>query len=277
MSVTRIVNNIAALNANRNLNATGRGLQKSIERLSSGLRINRAGDDAAGLTVSSRLRAQFTGIDRAVANAQDGINLISVAEGALEEVTVRLNRMRVLSIQAGNTGVNDIQARQALQDEVFQSIDEINRIANTTQFNTNYLLNGDFEVKSQLIAGQDQVGVRIDQSPVASTLSNGVSLLNIVRTRTGSEQITAGESAGESQVISLGIQNQSDVAVSLGRWSTDVTIDAASAPSNTILSFAYFQGVSLYSGDTLSFEGTLSDGVVRFAGSISIGGGLKPV
>ncbi len=273
MSVTRIVNNIAALNANRNLNATGRGLQKSIERLSSGLRINRAGDDAAGLTVSSRLRAQFTGINRAVANAQDGINLISVAEGALEEVTVRLNRMRVLSIQAGNTGVNDIQARQALQDEVFQSIDEINRIANTTQFNTNYLLNGDFEVKSQLIAGQDQVGVQIDQSPVASTLSNGVSLLNIVRTRTGSEQVTAGESAGESQVISLGIQNQSDVAVSLGRWSTDVTIDAASAPSNTILSFAYFQGVSLYSGDTLSFEGTLSDGIVRFAGSISIGGG----
>jgi len=156
MSVTRIVNNIAAVNAHRNLQAVGSHLFKSIERLSSGLRINRAGDDAAGLIISSRLRAQIGGLNQAVENAQDGINLINVAEGALEEVTGRLNRMRVLAIQAGNTGVNDMQARRAIQDEVFQSVDEINRIANTTQFNTNYLLNGDFEVKSRLIGGQDE-------------------------------------------------------------------------------------------------------------------------
>ncbi len=273
MSVTRIVNNIAAVNAHRNLQAVGSHLFKSIERLSSGLRINRAGDDAAGLIISSRLRAQIGGLNQAVENAQDGINLINVAEGALEEVTGRLNRMRVLAIQAGNTGVNDMQARRAIQDEVFQSVDEINRIANTTQFNTNYLLNGDFEVKSRLIGGQDPVGVHIDASPSASTLDNGLSFLNIVQTETGSQQIVAGEAAGQSQIVNMGIRNQSDIAVSLGRWTTAETIDAATAPGNAILSAAFFQGVSLYSGDTLSFEGMLSDGMTRFAGSISIGGG----
>lgn len=272
MSITRVVNNVAAINANRNLAATGRSVQKSIERLSSGLRINRAGDDAAGLTVSARLKAQFTGIDRAVANAQDGINLINVAEGALEETTVRLNRMRVLAIQAGNTGVNDIQARQALQDEVFQSVDEINRIANTTQFNTNFLLNGDFEVKTELIDGQDDYGVHIDHSPVASTLDNGLSYLNIVRTEVGSEQIIAGEAKGTKQTVNMGIQNQSDIAVSLGHFTSTYTVDGTNAAAGTNLNAAFFQGVSLISGDTLSFEGVLSDGVTRFAGTISVGG-----
>ncbi len=272
MSVTRIVNNIAALNANRNLSATGTDIRKSIERLSSGLRINRAGDDAAGLTVSARLKAQFSGINRAVANAQDGMNLINVAEGALEETTVRLNRMRNLAIQAGNTGVNDIQARQALQDEVFQSVDEINRIANTTQFNTNFLLNGDFEVSSQLIGGQDYIGAKVDQSPVASTLDNGLSFLNIVQTKVGSAQINAGEAAGTAQQINMGVRNQSDVAVSLGHFTSTYTIDGTNAAAGTNLSAAFFQGVSLISGDTLVFEGVLSDGLQKFAGSYSVGG-----
>jgi len=271
MSITRIVNNVAAVNANRNLAATGRSVQKSIERLSSGLRINRAGDDAAGLTVSARLKAQFTGINRAVDNAQDGINLINVAEGALEETTVRLNRMRVLAIQAGNTGVNDIQARQALQDEVFQSIDEINRIANTTQFNTNFLLNGDFKVDTQLIDGQDDYGIHIDHSPVASTLDNGLSYLNIVRTQVGSEQIVAGEAQGTKQTINMGITDQSDIAVSTGHFTSSITIDGTNAAAATNLSAAFFQGVSLYNGDMLSFEGVLSDGVTRFAGTYSVG------
>lgn len=270
MSITRVVNNIAAINANRNLDNTGIRIQKSIERLSSGLRINRAGDDAAGMTVSSRLKAQFSGINRAVENAQDGINLINVAEGALEEVTNRLTRMRVLAIQAGNTGVNDIQARQALQDEIFQSIDEINRIANTTQFNTNYLLNGDFEIKSNLIDGQDYVGVRIDQSPVASTLDGGLSFLNIHRTKVGSAQIVAGETQLTAQTVNMGIRNQTDIAVSLGHWTSTATIDGANASAATALTDAYFQGVSLYSGDSIVFEGVLSDGVQRFVGSISV-------
>lgn len=273
MSITRVVNNIAAINANRNLDNTGLKITKSIERLSSGLRINRAGDDAAGMTVSSRLKAQFSGINRAVANAQDGINLINVAEGALDEVTSRLDRMRVLAIQAGNTGVNDIQARQALQDEIFQSIDEINRIANTTQFNTNYLLNGDFEIKSNLIAGQDYVGVRIDQSPVASTLDSGMAFLNIRQTKVGSAQIVAGEAAQTAQIINLGTRNQTDIAVSLGYWTSTETMAGTTAVVGTALNAAYFQGVSLRDTDTIVFEGVLSDGVQRFVGSISVDGG----
>jgi len=274
MSITRINNNIAAINANRNLAATGYKLQKSVERLSSGLRINRAGDDAAGMTVATRIKSQVTGLNRAIMNAQDGMNLINVAEGALEEVTVRLNRMRVLAVQAGNTGVNDAQARQALQDEVFQSIDEITRIAETTQFNTNHLLNGDFRIDSQIKPGQDgaqNYGIHIDQSPTANTLTDGLSFLNIVKTKDGQEQILAGESAGSKQTINMGITDQTDIAVSTGIFTSAVTIDGAAAAGATVLSAGFFQGVSLYRGDTIAFQGVLSDGVTAFAGAVSVG------
>lgn len=274
MSITRINNNIAAINANRNLAATGYKLQKSVERLSSGLRINRSGDDAAGMTVATRIRSQVTGLNRAIMNAQDGMNLINVAEGALEEVTVRLNRMRVLAVQAGNTGVNDAQARQALQDEVFQSIDEITRIAETTQFNTNYLLNGDFEVDSQIKPGQDgaqNYGIHIDQSPTANTLTNGLSFLNVVKTKDGQQQILAGESKGSKQTINMGITDQTDIAVSTGVFTSTYTIDGTAGTAATVLSAGFFQGVSMFSGDTIAFQGVLSDGVTEFAGAYSIG------
>ena len=111
MAITRINTNLAALNAQRHLSKVSSGLSQSIERLSSGLRINRAGDDAAGLVVANRLTSQIKGLHQAVNNAQDGRNLISVAEGALEEVSVRLDRMRELAIQAANTGTNDAAAR----------------------------------------------------------------------------------------------------------------------------------------------------------------------
>ena len=274
MSITRINNNIAAITANRHLNSTSFRLQKSIERLSSGLRINRSGDDAAGLTIATRLQSQVTGLNRAIMNAQDGINVMNVAEGALEEITVRLNRMRVLAIQAGNTGVNDAQARQAIQDEVFQSIDEITRIADTTQFNTNFLLNGDFQVKSEVKAGQggaETFGVHIDQGPTSNTLANGVSFLNIVKLNEGHEQIISGEDAGAQQIINTGITDQSDIAVSLGIFNSAVTIDGAGAGGTDDLEDVFFQGVSLKLGDTIAFQGVLADGVTPFAGSVSVG------
>ena len=273
MSITRVNNNIAAVTANRHLDATAVRLQRSIERLSSGLRINRASDDAAGMTVATRIRSQVAGLDRAILNAQDGVNVINVAEGALEEITVRLNRMRVLAIQAGNTGVNDAQARQALQDEVFQSIDEITRIANTTQFNTNRLLDGTFQVKSMIKPGQngeEGLGVHVDQAPTSNMLADGVSYLNVVKVKEGHEQIIAGEAAGTRQTINAGITDQTDIAVSLGIFTTAVTIDGGSAPGGTALDDAFFQGVSLISGDTIAFQGLLSDGVTSFAGAVSV-------
>lgn len=136
-----INHNVSALNAYRNLSITDRAMSKSLERLSSGLRINRAADDAAGLAISEKMRAQIRGLNQATANAQDGISLIQTAEGALNETHDILQRMRELSVQAANDTLtaND---RQNIQDEIDQLTTEIDRIGNTTEFNTKKLLDG---------------------------------------------------------------------------------------------------------------------------------------
>jgi flagellin len=277
MSISRINNNISAINATRNLNQTGAALQKSIERLSSGLRINRAGDDAAGLSVANRLNTQVQGLNQAVSNASDGINLINVAEGALDETTTRLNRIRVLAVQAANTAVNDVSARGAIQDEVFQSIDEITRIANTTQFSSNYLLNGDFSIKTGTIDGQEDIGLSVDASPVASTLSSGKSYLNIIKTQDSTAQIVAGDGVGEVQTLNTGMINQTDVAVSMARFSlstlTGIQLGASTALAGTGASPAVFNGVSIQNGDVFTFSGVLSDGVTEYNGTLSIASG----
>jgi flagellin len=137
----RINTNIDAMNAQRNLATTGTALSKSIERLSSGLRINRAADDAAGLTISEKLRGQVRGLNQAVRNAQDGISMIQTAEGGLNETTSILQRMRELSIQASNDTLTNTD-RGAIASEMSALTAEIDRIAGTTQFNTKNLLNG---------------------------------------------------------------------------------------------------------------------------------------
>jgi flagellin len=136
----RINQNIAALNAYRNLTVSDAGLAKSLEKLSSGFRINRAADDAAGLVISENLRAQVNGLKVAVRNAQDGISVVQTAEGALTEVHALLQRMRELAVQAANTGSNDSTARQAAADEVTQAIAELDRIGQATNFNGTALL-----------------------------------------------------------------------------------------------------------------------------------------
>ena len=131
----RINNNVSALIAQGNLQKNQQTLNTSIERLSSGLRINRGADDAAGLTISEKLRGQIKGLNRAILNAQDGISLIQTAEGALNEDAAILNRIRELTIQASSDTLttND---RQEIQREVDQLVDEMDRIASTTEFNT---------------------------------------------------------------------------------------------------------------------------------------------
>lgn len=141
-----INHNIAALNTYRQLSNNQTIGQKSLEKLSSGLRINRAGDDAAGLAISEKMRAQIRGLDQASRNAQDGISMIQTAEGALNEVHSILQRMRELANQAASdTNVNI--DRDEIQKEINQLTSEINRIGNTTEFNTQKLLNGGGEVK----------------------------------------------------------------------------------------------------------------------------------
>ena len=136
----RINHNITALNAYRQLSVNNIGVNKSLEKLSSGMRINRAGDDAAGLAISEKMRGQIRGFNQAVRNAQDAISMIQTAEGALNEVHSILQRMRELAIQAGND-TNTDSDRAEIQKEINQLTSEINRIANTTEFNTQKLLN----------------------------------------------------------------------------------------------------------------------------------------
>jgi flagellin len=138
----RINQNIPAMNAYNNLATNSNMMSKSLERLSSGFRINRAADDAAGLSVSEGLRAQIGGLKVAVKNAQDGINVVQTAEGAMNEVHSILQRMRDLSVQASNSGSQDISARSAAQQELSQLNNELDRIGGTTRFGGQTLLNG---------------------------------------------------------------------------------------------------------------------------------------
>ncbi len=143
----RINNNIMAMNANRQLAINNTNTQKSLEKLSSGFRINRAGDDAAGLSISEKMRAQIRGLEMASKNAQDGISLIQTAEGALDEVHSILQRMRELAVQSANDTNMTTVDRQAMQTEINQLLEEISGISTRTQFNTQTLLDGTFKDK----------------------------------------------------------------------------------------------------------------------------------
>ncbi|MCS1393878.1 flagellin [Lysinibacillus boronitolerans] len=151
----RIQHNISALNAHRNLGFNNTQASKNLEKLSSGFKINRAGDDAAGLAISEKMRGQIRGLDMATKNSQDAISLIQTAEGALNETHSILQRMRELSVQSGNdTNVN--LDRDAIQQEIEQLTKEIDRISDTTEFNTQKLLDGSFSGKFQIGANENQ-------------------------------------------------------------------------------------------------------------------------
>ena len=136
-----INHNMSAVSSYNALTKTNGDIQKSLEKLSTGLRINRAGDDAAGLAISEKMRGQISGLDQATRNSQDGISMIQTAEGALSETHSILQRMRELSVQSAN-GTNTSEDRDALQNEIQQLKEEVDRIGNTTEFNTQKLLNG---------------------------------------------------------------------------------------------------------------------------------------
>lgn len=161
----RINTNISALRASNNLNKTNKNLTKSLERLSSGYRLNRASDDAAGMAISQKMKTQIAGLEQANQNASDGISLIQTAEGALAEVQNMAQRIRELSVQAAN-GTNTPDDRAAIQAEIDELTEEISRISTTTEFNTLTLLNGGCDRKSfsnlpevSLISTSDTVAV----------------------------------------------------------------------------------------------------------------------
>ncbi|NNK94303.1 MAG: flagellin FliC [Desulfobacterales bacterium] len=172
--------NVASLNAQRNLNTTQKGLNTSMQRLSSGLRINSAKDDAAGLAISDRMTAQVRGLNQAIRNANDAISLAQTAEGALSETTNLLQRMREIAVQSAND-TNSASDRISLQEEYDQLALEITRIADQTSFNGNFILNGTYTGTFQVGAFEGEIidvdlDTGIDPLNAAGLLVDGLSL-----------------------------------------------------------------------------------------------------
>lgn len=168
-----INHNLNAMNAHRNMGANTIQTGKAMEKLSSGLRINRAGDDAAGLAISEKMRGQIRGLDQATRNAQDGISMIQTAEGALNETHSILQRMRELGVQAGND-TNTTTDRKEIQKEINQLTSEINRIGNATEFNEQKLLNGDRSATSVVSKAEVIPGSKVDVTKaVTQTIAVG--------------------------------------------------------------------------------------------------------
>jgi len=173
--MTVINTNVKSLVAQDAITKNNRTLSTAMERLSTGMRINRASDDAAGLAISTRMDSQIRGLTQAIRNANDGISIVQTSEGALDEVTTMLNRMRELAVQSGNDS-NNASDRSALQNEVDQLKKEIDRIATTTQFNSMNLLDGTFQKKQLQIGDKANQTMAIDiQSAKAADLGKASS------------------------------------------------------------------------------------------------------
>ena len=171
-----VQHNMTALNANRQLGISNTNLAKSTEKLSSGYRINRAGDDAAGLSISEKMRGQIRGLEQASTNAQDGISLIQTAEGALNEIHSIVQRMRELTVQASND-TNVTADRVAISKEVAALQSEITRIGNQTEFNTMKLLNGKFTGKNLQVGANSgqQIAITIKKMTASGIGVSGIS------------------------------------------------------------------------------------------------------
>ncbi len=204
-----VQHNLTAMNANRMLGITTNSQAKSTEKLSSGYRINRAADDAAGLSISEKMRKQIRGLTKASSNAQDGISAVQTAEGALTEVTDMLQRMNELAVQAANS-TNSESDRQSIQDEIKQLVEEIDRVSETTKFNETYLLKGDkngnksieYSYASQVaIASKDVYKIKDDGT--IETIKAGEELDPEATYYTGKEQVGKEISAADLTALQV--------------------------------------------------------------------------
>ena len=219
-----VQHNLTAMNANRMLGVTTGQQAKSSEKLSSGYRINRAADDAAGLSISEKMRKQINGLDRASTNAEDGVSAVQTAEGALTEVHAMLQRMNELAVQAAN-GTNSLDDREAIQAEIEQLTTEIDRVAETTKFNETYLLKGDVNGDTAtvtLAAADAGIVGEMNEDRIAGTSTFTVTLPAV-----GEKVVIGGV---EYEVLANGSQNiESEnkyVAASLYEMITDELYEA---------------------------------------------------
>ncbi|HEX7490536.1 MAG TPA: flagellin [Candidatus Limnocylindrales bacterium] len=230
---TRINTNIEALNAQRNLTATASKYASSVEKLSSGLRINRAADDAAGLAISEKLQAQVTGLNQAQRNAQDGVSMVQTAEGALAEVHSMLNRIRELAVEAANSTLSAADSGSvSLEITALQA--EIDRIGNKTTFNGLNLLTGSLAVKR----GTDTMPATYLAGAVPATASSSVGISNVsvagaaagkTFTLTNSGAVLTLSDGSVSQQITVGISNTGSQALNFDKLGVSFTVTATNA------------------------------------------------
>jgi len=206
----RINHNIAALNTYRQLSTNNASGSKAIEKLSSGLRINRAGDDAAGLAISEKMRGQIRGLEMASKNAQDGVSLIQTAEGALNETHSILQRMRELAVQSAND-TNDTSDRGQLQEEVTALVAEIDRIATTTEFNGMKLLDG--TTASVIFHIGANAGQKLDLT-IGSMKAEAMGILN--------EAGTALEANSSINDVAIGTQGGANTSIDIIQGAIDM-------------------------------------------------------
>ncbi len=227
-----VQHNLSAMNTNRQMGMVTGALQKSTEKLSSGYKINRAADDAAGLSISEKMRAQIRGLDKASDNAQDGISLIQVAEGALNETHSILQRMNELATQAANDTNTDTD-RGAIGAEMTQLKDEIDRIQSTTQFNTQNLLDGNFTGKNLQIgslSGQT-IAISISQMDAASLGVDGLDVTSNSAAGAAMSKIQAAIDTVSTQRSDLGaLQNRLEHTIN----NLDTTSENTSAAESRI-------------------------------------------
>ena len=246
----RINTNVDAMGAQRNLNATNMALSKSMERLSSGLKINRASDDAAGLAVSEKMRAQVKGLNQAVENTQAGVNLVQTAEGALDSVTTILQRVRVLSVQAANDTLTT-QDRNNIQAEITQQLLEVDRIANSVSFNTKNLLDGTFTNMSLQIGANSSDTLTIGITTVNATnltinnlsvgsatlASQAIASLDVAIQGVLTQRATLGaiQNRLEMAISNLGVQSQNLAAAESRIRDTDFATEVTTMTRNQII------------------------------------------
>ena len=249
----QIATNVSALNANRNLGINQNNVSKSLEKLSSGLRINRAADDAAGLAISEGLKAQISGTNVAARNAQDGISVIQTAEGALSEIHAILGRVRDLTVQAGNDS-NNTESRAAIKTEIEALGEELTRVAEATNFNGIKLLNGDnatltFQVGAGAVAAEDQIAVTLtDFSALGTTIagldvSDATNVLTsidaiddeIENVSTARAELGAAQNRFESTINSLNVASENLSAANSRIRDTDMASEMVKYTASNIL------------------------------------------
>ena len=269
-----VQHNMQAMNANRMLNVTTGQQAKSTEKLSSGYRINRAADDAAGLTISEKMRKQIRGLDRASTNAEDGVSAVQTAEGALTEVHSMLQRMNELATQAANGTNSKDSDRQAIQDEIDQLTTEIDRVSETTKFNETYLLKGD--------AGTKTINMKAHDAGLKGTLTdNGDGTATFVmdalnagdKVSIGGKNYTIGGEDADvtSMLTAAGITGKAGDKVTIN--GKEYTFFDKASDGKTVLTNTGYYETAPDKADAITASPTYADNtaIVGATGTISVG------